>query len=855
LDYQLYAVCLHSGTAHGGHYHAFVSDGETWYDANDSRVTRLDEQRRLNLFAKREDGSTTELRSTDAYYLFYRRCGGTQEIQARVSEQELPATLLEEFRQENKQVADLQRAYKFHQEMRSLCVYGPPAVYATLLGFADSALRDLSECRSAVEPPASITVQVNRRRGLHAILRQARDAVVAAANKGEEIWAWAKDLDQASSGSWTLRKFDAALGRPGALVSEASAEHLFGAHVSAGAAAVLLEPCGGGAGEDGVAAGEEVAAAGAACIVCRWDASRCRISLDRGNLRVLHLQSPDPPDLFGAEAGDSGKVSSAGPVSSPLLAALRAAAAAAFGLSGVARVALVALTGTRAGRALVDDHLTLSACGVNDRDIICVEELTDDRGVDCLASVRLYDEKRNTAKLSFNHPDRPQFTEEFGPVSISKDATVADLKAMLAGILELDLAKLHLCRHQTSPQFKEESATLRQVGLGELCSVFAGHGRPLAPNEIVVRFSLYKKDSKDSEGPKAKLDISIPASTSSSVRSLRQALEEPLVLWATDVGAKSGGVPPFPLEGLTWKRLRLRDGAAGKGFAILRDESKIKGPAFGDGRQVAVQVLDADEELKADDIILGIRPWRVCDGILHAATDVIIGRSKTLGDLLDVLNTRFKGMLETDEDVLEVVTLPSVGPPLSVKRCLTLKWSESRLTNPDAESLAKPLSEYKELRDGVVLVVRSGAAATRGAPAETAGEGKGTGKGPGKGPTAGPAQGGDLASQIAAKAAALAAGPTAKAAAKASARAERGLVIRVERPEGPKTSELVPAPREDTAARAGGVPEAPPPPVGSEASEEEDDAPKTPSSLPSMPVTPSVPSPRSSDGGHLAEGP
>ena len=73
--YQLAAVCLHSGTAHGGHYHAYTQDpcSGTWRDCNDSRVQVLSQSQRSALFGPAEGEQHQALHSSDAYFLLYRR--------------------------------------------------------------------------------------------------------------------------------------------------------------------------------------------------------------------------------------------------------------------------------------------------------------------------------------------------------------------------------------------------------------------------------------------------------------------------------------------------------------------------------------------------------------------------------------------------------------------------------------------------------------------------------------------------------------------------------------------------------------------------------------------------------------
>eukprot|EP00913_Durusdinium_trenchii_P020107 g18895.t1 len=87
-----------------------------------------------------------------------------------------------------------------------------------------------------------------------------------------------------------------------------------------------------------------------------------------------------------------------------------------------------------------------------------------------------------------------------------------------------------------------------------------------------------------------------------------------------------------------------------------------------------------------------------------------------------------RGCPDAHQDMLEICAAHSAGPPMTVKRCETLKWAESRLSergNP------KPLADFKELRDGVTVILRSQRAARHG-PAAAQDTGKSTGKGPGK---------------------------------------------------------------------------------------------------------------------------
>lgn len=50
--YELFAVMIHSGSAQGGHYFAYIRSFDTgqWYNFNDSSVTAIDENALKDVF-------------------------------------------------------------------------------------------------------------------------------------------------------------------------------------------------------------------------------------------------------------------------------------------------------------------------------------------------------------------------------------------------------------------------------------------------------------------------------------------------------------------------------------------------------------------------------------------------------------------------------------------------------------------------------------------------------------------------------------------------------------------------------------------------------------------------------------
>jgi len=762
--YELTAVCCHSGTAHGGHYHALIRDVSgcrSWRDANDAVVRTIGPDQEATLFPRRraqpaggaDGGPQAEaaqgpqaLSSSDAYFLVYRRA---DQMAPEVTTESVPEATRCKLLEENSRLEALQRAYEVHRKLLDIRVFAPTAAHRALRKHATQQLRDMlteSEADDAAKSkdPQSVVLSMHESKSTMDLRHRAVNAFVAEAERGGETWPWSMQLgldERGRAPRTRLRRYDWRTGEARAPLDDATT---LGEALRA-------------TGEFGTSQVNmflEVRATGGdfelyderavPVVVCRWDLVRSAIGLEPRDLVVLRLPPPEaeatpPPKVEGFQ---------------PTVGALRMAAARTFGVQDEATLALVPLTGRAAGRALTDDAATLSqalheGCGaVGSGDIVCVEVVPrggaprgDGAELQCAA---LYERVMNTAHLGFNHPDRPEFTEEFN-VSISKDATLLELKTSIARVLGMDAESLHLARAHKAPQFKDETKSVRMAGFSDGGHVFVGHGAPCGVDEFNLRVAFYGGGGAAVGAARARDAFSHPARGGASVQSLREALVEPLLRWAADLDESS----PFPVDGLQWRRLRLRDGQAGKQFAILRDDRTLRSALLGisDGRQIAVQVLEHDEELTADDLILQLRPWRYLEGKLHAPTEFIFKRTRSLAELREELTTRFHGLLRRPaagleevsaddgdgagaggddepnvpcQDWLEIVALPTVGPPLSVKRCATLRWADAPLSATAAEEVQRPISDFKDVRDGATLVVRSALAAASGPPGEPA---------------------------------------------------------------------------------------------------------------------------------------
>ena len=84
--YALYAVLVHAGGSHGGHYYAYIFDGIDWFKFNDSSVTKV------SRFEARQYGSNNLATSgANAYLLFYRNVKTFKDLRTL----EIPSELMD----------------------------------------------------------------------------------------------------------------------------------------------------------------------------------------------------------------------------------------------------------------------------------------------------------------------------------------------------------------------------------------------------------------------------------------------------------------------------------------------------------------------------------------------------------------------------------------------------------------------------------------------------------------------------------------------------------------------------------------------------------------------------------------
>ena len=132
--YELYAVLIHSGSANGGHYYAFIKDldSQQWWNFNDSNVSRMKEEDvkvawgssnqekapSMSYMGSRGIGGSTSYYSTaNAYMLMYRKAAAKGEAVVTLpTEEAVPEYLKEMVAKMEKEVAKEERRARAIQQ-------------------------------------------------------------------------------------------------------------------------------------------------------------------------------------------------------------------------------------------------------------------------------------------------------------------------------------------------------------------------------------------------------------------------------------------------------------------------------------------------------------------------------------------------------------------------------------------------------------------------------------------------------------------------------------------------------------------------------------------------------------------
>lgn len=143
--YDLYAILIHSGSANGGHYYAYIKDYRSgkWFQFNDSTVTEIGDADIKQVFGRDSDSDSNSWYSQNAYYrrsscgvtaymLMYRRIDKERNA-LPCADEDVPAKLREYMEKQNAENAERERLAKLARETHRLTVtYNSPTGITTM---------------------------------------------------------------------------------------------------------------------------------------------------------------------------------------------------------------------------------------------------------------------------------------------------------------------------------------------------------------------------------------------------------------------------------------------------------------------------------------------------------------------------------------------------------------------------------------------------------------------------------------------------------------------------------------------------------------------------------------------------
>jgi hypothetical protein len=228
---------------------------------------------------------------------------------------------------------------------------------------------------------------------------------------------------------------------------------------------------------------------------------------------------------------------------------------------------------------------------------------------------------------------------------------------------------LHLRRNPRAPQLRDETATLRDLDIGDGAFLYLGHGAPLPDGAVSVRVFAWCPTAAAPPGSPSKRGGGAPAAATGGlvhlcsvqaqltqrIASLKKSVHKRLIAAASG----GGGLPSWlvapanlPSDGSVLSpghlRLRARGGVTSASATILRDDAVLRlalgssgggsggagagagaGEGTGDDRDVVLQVLPTPEAISATDLIL-----RVVELVVPESGDLSEARLTPSDDLV-----------------------------------------------------------------------------------------------------------------------------------------------------------------------------------------------------------------------------
>jgi hypothetical protein len=672
---------IHSGTASGGHYKAYIHSKGKWYDYDDSTVVELSDQDVAKVFwyATSDDAKKRAAPEAEdimmkgfsiyegAYMLVYEKALSDETTVA------VPDELAAEVRSANEHLGQLKRAYDVHRIMTEVNCFKIVADAGTHVKATNVAL-----------PPISCYLIGTKS------LNETRQCLYESFTRSGVIDSSATDISMCR-----LRRYNPASRMVGETFTNREDASLSSLGLSplCSMALEVLSP------------GETFA---------DFNPKEVELRLVQWKDGSLPSFESDVADIFVTVAGEE----------NASVGGLRKKAAEVLGVDNVDRVVLAKPDSKAYFIELAADEAILSSeCAIHSGDDIVVgvlpsgESRQNGKGEEMVEAVR--NSKRNIS-MSFNALDSTTAEADLAAVAydknvtVSLDSTLGDLKEAIAKALGISVDSFFLRRNANAPQLKKLNKTLDEIGFVNHSVIHVQPGRQVAPGEHVVNIEVdLTKDSDDWRVVSEQTNIALGEFIVKERGTVAYLKEQLLEKWDSLVGEHKGVVGTPASIG----HLRVRDGLNGSWSDPLRD-SRVLGRCLvglADGRKIVLQVLPEPENLGPEHLFITTRIISFKDKIVSRPLGLSIPRTCTVQELYRMLLEKFPALGEDapppdpsaacpESRILSIAKGYSTGPALTVKSSLKLKWNDDAVLRDLTATIDKP---PLGLRDGSVIALRN----------------------------------------------------------------------------------------------------------------------------------------------------
>ena len=338
------------------------------------------------------------------------------------------------------------------------------------------------------------------------------------------------------------------------------------------------------------------------------------------------------------------------------------------GAGGGKCVRLVRLLEDR-GEVLEEDERSLKDYKVCVGDVLYVEEvdgggeMDGSSGASTSPLCRLLDESKCQIKVLFNLPN-PTVTSSSSAASlssassdlsdapayeqalhISKHATLRSLKFAISPLVELPTSAFRLSRNECSAHWKDEDATLSQLGLVDYSSVYVSEGRQcgkeefnlrcylLQPNSCVPNRSSTSTNTSSSSSSSFLFLFDLPTSTTLTIGQLKLHL---LTHLNNQHGDVHGGGNGF---GILHFRLRDKKGSVS---SRLYEEGRVVGEVLVDEGEIVVERCESEEAARVVKECVLVR-WCWWDGRqLSSEHELMVRKMVMVGTLREEMRAAWR---------------------------------------------------------------------------------------------------------------------------------------------------------------------------------------------------------------------